>query len=167
MTVQEKLRLAYLRRDDVAFEEALVDVYAILAWYLQNKVAVDAHLAQREIDAAKIQQEIEAKQPDKAEFRARLKAHLAKGELPPGVKSEACTLSGIAHGHWQPEPTETSEQPQQPVGEVRTPPIASGIREFGSYTGLFATLEQFKEIRKKVKESDQQPPPPIAFREFL
>jgi uncharacterized protein (DUF433 family) len=72
--------------EDGATPEAIVqsydtlqvaDVYAILTWYLRNKAAVAEYLRKRAADAATIRQMIEAKQPDRAELRARLMARRA------------------------------------------------------------------------------------------
>jgi uncharacterized protein (DUF433 family) len=52
----------------------LADVYAVLAWYLRHKTAVDEYLNKRAAEAQRIQQSIEAKQPGHAERRARLLA---------------------------------------------------------------------------------------------
>ncbi len=57
----------------------LRDVYAVIAYYLDNREAVDAYLRRREAEADRIRKEIEANQPSNAEFRARLVArHAAK-----------------------------------------------------------------------------------------
>jgi uncharacterized protein (DUF433 family) len=52
----------------------LADVYAVLTWYLRHKVEVNDYLRTREQEAEVIRQTIEAKQPDRAELRARLMA---------------------------------------------------------------------------------------------
>jgi uncharacterized protein (DUF433 family) len=51
----------------------LADVYAVIAYYLNNRVEVDEYLKQRAEAAAKIRQEIEAK-PEYKSFRERLLA---------------------------------------------------------------------------------------------
>jgi uncharacterized protein (DUF433 family) len=56
----------------------LADVYAVIAYYLNNKAAVDAYLREQEGATRKIWQQIEA-QPDYQGFRKRLIArHQAK-----------------------------------------------------------------------------------------
>src|ERR1019366_3034933 len=52
----------------------LADVYAVLTWYLRHKADVNDYLNKRSDEAKAIQQTIEAKQPDRAELRARLLA---------------------------------------------------------------------------------------------
>lgn len=59
----------------------LADVYAVLTWYLRHKAEVEDYLRRRAGDAAVIRQGIEAKQPDRAELRARLKARRAQKEV--------------------------------------------------------------------------------------
>jgi len=54
----------------------LADVYAVISWYLHNQTKVDEYLRGRAVEAAAIQKEIEARQPDRTELRARMKAHL-------------------------------------------------------------------------------------------
>lgn len=65
----------------------LADVYAVLTWYLQHRAEVDDYLRKRAEEAEAIRQTIEAKQPDRAELRARLMARRAQKEAvhaPPG-----------------------------------------------------------------------------------
>lgn len=65
----------------------LADVYAVLTWYLRNKAEVDDYLRKRAEEAAVIRQQIEARQPDRADLRARLSARRARKEStngPPG-----------------------------------------------------------------------------------
>ena len=65
----------------------LADVYAVLAWYLRQRVEVQEYLRNRAEEAAAIRRTIEAKQPDRAELRARLMARRAQKEVvhaPPG-----------------------------------------------------------------------------------
>src|SRR5437660_12587596 len=50
----------------------LADVYAVLTWYLRNKAEVERYLSKRAEEAKAIRRTIEAKQPDRAELRARL-----------------------------------------------------------------------------------------------
>jgi uncharacterized protein (DUF433 family) len=59
----------------------LADVYAVLTWYLQIKPEVDDFLRKRASEAEAIRANIEAKQPDRAELRARLMARRAQKEL--------------------------------------------------------------------------------------
>src|SRR5947209_14358721 len=72
--------------DDGATPEGIVqsydtlrldDVYAVLTWYLRNKAQVQGYLRQRAEEADVIRRTIEAKQPDRAELRARLMARRA------------------------------------------------------------------------------------------
>jgi uncharacterized protein (DUF433 family) len=66
---------------------ALADVYAVLSWYLRHKVEVEDYLRKRAEEAEAIRRTIEAKQPDRAELRARLMARRAQREgshAPPG-----------------------------------------------------------------------------------
>jgi uncharacterized protein (DUF433 family) len=56
----------------------LADVYAILSWYLGHKVEVEEYLRTRGEEADAIRRTIEAKQPDRAELRARLMARQAQ-----------------------------------------------------------------------------------------
>jgi uncharacterized protein (DUF433 family) len=58
----------------------LADVYAVLTWYLRNKGEVEDYLSRREKEAATIRRTIEARQPDRAELRARLMARRAQKE---------------------------------------------------------------------------------------
>lgn len=66
----------------------LADVYAVLTWYLRHKAVVEDYLGKRAREAESVRQAIEAKQPDRAELRARLMAwragkdvaHAAPGE---------------------------------------------------------------------------------------
>lgn len=51
----------------------LVQVYAAITYYLQNKAAMEAYLARREENAERIRREIEARQPP-SEAVARIKA---------------------------------------------------------------------------------------------
>lgn len=52
----------------------LADVYAVLTWYLRNKTEVEAYMRERSEKAEDIRRTIEAKQPGRAELRARLTA---------------------------------------------------------------------------------------------
>lgn len=69
---------AYLRG---ASAEGIVDsypslrideVYAVIAYYLQNKSVVDVYLEEYEKESDTIQEKLEAIQPDLADFRTRL-----------------------------------------------------------------------------------------------
>lgn len=55
----------------------LDEVYAVIAYYLQNRAEVDAYVRRVEAEGARLQQEIETAQPDMGELRARLLKHLA------------------------------------------------------------------------------------------
>jgi uncharacterized protein (DUF433 family) len=55
----------------------LADVYAVLTWYLLHKAEVQEYLRKRAEEAEAIRRTIEAKQPDRAELRARLMARRA------------------------------------------------------------------------------------------
>jgi uncharacterized protein (DUF433 family) len=59
----------------------LADVYVVLAWYLRNRAEVEDYLRRRATEARVIRETIEAKQPDRAELRARLLARLAEKEI--------------------------------------------------------------------------------------
>lgn len=56
----------------------LRDVYAVIAYYLDNKAVVDDYIQRQEAEANELQRIIEANQPSTAEFRARLDARLAE-----------------------------------------------------------------------------------------
>jgi uncharacterized protein (DUF433 family) len=55
---------------------SLSDVYAVIAYYLQNKSAVDAYVRDAEAEAARIRRESEEQQPELAGLRERLMARL-------------------------------------------------------------------------------------------
>lgn len=55
----------------------LADVYAVIAYYLGHRKEVDDYLQIRREEAERLRQEIEAKQPNRAELRAKLLAHKA------------------------------------------------------------------------------------------
>ena len=59
----------------------LADVYAVLTWYLRHKVQVDDYLRRRAEEADAIRRTIEAKQPDRAELRARLMVRRAQKDV--------------------------------------------------------------------------------------
>jgi uncharacterized protein (DUF433 family) len=54
----------------------LADIYAVITYYLNNQDEVDAYLYQQDEDAAQLRKEIEAKQPQSEEIRARLRTHM-------------------------------------------------------------------------------------------
>jgi uncharacterized protein (DUF433 family) len=59
---------------------ALADVYAVVAFYLQHREAVEAYLKARRGEAERLRQEIEAKQPRREDLRAKLLARRAQRE---------------------------------------------------------------------------------------
>jgi uncharacterized protein (DUF433 family) len=59
----------------------LADVYAAIAYYLRHRKEVDDYLQARQEEAERLRQEIEAKQPDRAELREKLLARKAQMEL--------------------------------------------------------------------------------------
>jgi uncharacterized protein (DUF433 family) len=59
----------------------LADVYAVIAYYLRHQQEVDQYLHSRRDEAERLRQEIEAKQPDRMDLRARLLARKAQMEL--------------------------------------------------------------------------------------
>jgi len=58
----------------------LADAYAAIAYYLRHRKDVDAYLQSRREEAERLRQEIEAKQPDRIELRAKLLARKAQME---------------------------------------------------------------------------------------
>jgi uncharacterized protein (DUF433 family) len=60
---------------------SLSDIYLAIAYYLNNRDQVNAYLSQREADAQKTQQEIEA-QPEYRQFRERVLANRDKPNEP-------------------------------------------------------------------------------------
>jgi hypothetical protein len=58
----------------------LADVYAVIGYYLHHQEEVDAYLLAREEQAEKLRQEIEARQPDRSNLRAKLLARRAQAE---------------------------------------------------------------------------------------
>jgi uncharacterized protein (DUF433 family) len=54
----------------------LAEIYAVIAYYLNNRAEVDAYLRQEHEEAAQLRAEIEAAQPENAELRNRLLAHM-------------------------------------------------------------------------------------------
>ncbi len=59
----------------------LADVHAVIAYYLRRRKEVDDYLSARREEAARLRQEIEAKQPNRADLRAKLLARKAQMEL--------------------------------------------------------------------------------------
>ena len=59
----------------------LADVYGVIAYYLRNRKEIDDYIDARKNDAEKLRQEIESKQPARAELRAKLLARKAQIEL--------------------------------------------------------------------------------------
>jgi tRNA C32,U32 (ribose-2'-O)-methylase TrmJ len=59
----------------------LADVYAVIAYYLRHQNDVDQYHGGRRQEAEKLRQEIEAKQPNRAELRAKLLARKAQMDL--------------------------------------------------------------------------------------
>jgi uncharacterized protein (DUF433 family) len=58
----------------------LADVYAVIAYYLRHREEVSAYLRERETLAAELRREIESRQPDGAELRAKLLARRQQQE---------------------------------------------------------------------------------------
>ena len=58
----------------------LRDVYAVIAYYLDNKETVDAYIKRQEQKAEEIRRELEALRPPNPNLRARLLARLASKE---------------------------------------------------------------------------------------
>ena len=59
----------------------LADVYGVIAYYLRHRKELDDYLLARRHEAETLRQEIEAKQPGRAELRAKLLARKAQMEL--------------------------------------------------------------------------------------
>ena len=57
----------------------LADVYAVIAYYLRHK-EVNDYLQKRRAEAMELRNEIESRQPDRAELRAKLLAHRNRQE---------------------------------------------------------------------------------------
>ena len=55
----------------------LSEVYAVIAWYLQNRAEVDAYLVERQAAAEELRRKIEREQGSSEGLRARLEARLA------------------------------------------------------------------------------------------
>ena len=65
----------------------LADVYAAIAYYLRHRNEVDAYLQVRREEAERLRQEIEAKQSERADLRAKLlarKALMERAHAPSG-----------------------------------------------------------------------------------
>jgi uncharacterized protein (DUF433 family) len=58
----------------------LADVYGVIAYYLRHRKEIDDYVQGRREEAEKLRQEIEAKQPNRAELRAKLLARKAQIE---------------------------------------------------------------------------------------
>ena len=58
----------------------LADVYGVIAYYLRHRKEIDDYVQGRRQEAEKLRQEIEAKQPNQAESRAKLLARKAQIE---------------------------------------------------------------------------------------
>lgn len=66
----------------------LADVYAVIAYYLRHQKEVDDYLQARREEAEKLRQEIEAKQPGRADLRAKLLARKAQMGRAPASSGE-------------------------------------------------------------------------------
>jgi uncharacterized protein (DUF433 family) len=53
---------------------SLVDVYAVVSYYLRHKSDVEAYLVERERKAEEVRQRIESQQGDLSDIRARIEA---------------------------------------------------------------------------------------------
>ena len=62
----------------------LVDIYAAIGFYLENRDRVDAYLAKREAEADALQQEVERRFPPEG-LRARFLARLRPDQRVPGI----------------------------------------------------------------------------------
>jgi uncharacterized protein (DUF433 family) len=58
----------------------LPDVYAVLAYYLRHREEVDNYIQEGEVEAERLRQEIEAKQPWRSGLREQLLARRAQME---------------------------------------------------------------------------------------
>lgn len=56
----------------------LADIYAVIAYYLRHREEVESYLAEREKQASRVRQRIEAQQGDLADIRSRLRAQLPR-----------------------------------------------------------------------------------------
>ena len=59
----------------------LADVYGVIAYYLRHRKDIEDYIGARRHEADKLRQEIEAKQPNRSELRAKLLARKAQMEL--------------------------------------------------------------------------------------
>jgi uncharacterized protein (DUF433 family) len=59
----------------------LADVYGAIAYYLRHRTEIDTYLLSRQAAADSLRREIEARQPGRAELRAKLLARKAQMEL--------------------------------------------------------------------------------------
>jgi uncharacterized protein (DUF433 family) len=59
----------------------LADVYGVIAYYLRHRQELDDYLQTRRREAEQLRQEIEARQPSRADLRAKLLARKAQMEL--------------------------------------------------------------------------------------
>jgi len=59
----------------------LADVYGVIAYYLRHRKDIDDYIHSRRQEADKLRDEIEAKQPSRAELRAKLLARKAQMDL--------------------------------------------------------------------------------------
>lgn len=59
----------------------LADVYAVIAYYLRHRQEIDQYLHTRRQEAETLRHQIESKQPDRADFRAKLLARKAQMDL--------------------------------------------------------------------------------------
>jgi uncharacterized protein (DUF433 family) len=59
----------------------VADVYAVIAYYLRHRNEIDHYLATRRDEAGRLREEIEAKQPGRAELRDKLLARKAQMDL--------------------------------------------------------------------------------------
>ena len=58
----------------------LADVYGVIAYYLRHRKDIDDYLEARRQEAERLRQQIEAKQPSRVEWRAKLLARKAQME---------------------------------------------------------------------------------------
>lgn len=58
----------------------LADVYAVIAYYLRHRDEVSTYLREREAQAAELRREIESRQPNHGELRAKLLARRGQKE---------------------------------------------------------------------------------------
>jgi uncharacterized protein (DUF433 family) len=59
----------------------LADVYGVIAYYLRHRKDIDDYVHARREEAETLRQEIEAKQPNRTELRAKLLARKAQMEV--------------------------------------------------------------------------------------